>query len=1158
MSDAAAYPIPGVTSAAMKRFARGFFAGLLANLVLSCGFEVRAAETTLPSADGLTNYLYTPTEKPDATKTYWLVVGVHGVGGNGKSACGLAGWATEFDDVLVLGPSFAQPQRDPKAPRPTAMPRDIFQMSGPAHEAKLAALIGEIGKTWKLHPKIVIHGFSAGAQFAHRYAFKHPEFVAAVSAHSGGSWAKLDGDDRINPEAKRIPFALSCGEEDRGSGGPPGTPTRIEGAKRFAADLESLGFAVELKTWPGIGHEQTAGAMAMGRTLLEKVRAHSAEPTAKLEPMRIYLANDDHTDYMWTADAETYAGVFVDMLDYYLALADATDANPAPYQSRFNPDGSFWLWTYERRKSAADFARLMARVKDGHISAPLNALVSCYGGQPAEAALRGMYYAGRLERRFGVRFPMAVANENQTLPLGLASLWAGSGARYSWKGVCGCASKLPKETLQKRLHEIYWYAGADGQRVLMKWYSLAHRVGTYLEAGWTINTLQPTPRGGPYEAIDFLDHDAGFLRRYRAPDASGPYRVRGAFGFGGDSLAEKTGVPGDPGVPKLPGLNSNIPGWPETEHFHEVARKESNPERQVIVSNEQDFFEDFERTHGASLPTECVTHGNEWDLYSASMNETSARVRRSVEKLRAAELMAALVSLQRPDFLRGREPARDQAFMDLGLYWEHDWTADGPVSRASRAAWQELLASEVEAYVNPLHADAALRLGGLIQKPDEKAQRFFVLNPLGFVRTDAADFAYRGSTEIHVRDVTTGRDVPHQFIRPGGIPHLRIHASDVPAAGYKVFEILPGAGSAPTDAAAEIVRGDDDPTLENARVKVVVEPDGAIRSLIDKGHPDINLAATIDGLKLNDFAANDASGSEIVLEDSGPVSVTLRCTSDAGAPHVTRITLFRDSDRIAISNEITENFADVRHWTFSFNLSAPDVHTEELGAIIRVKKKSEGGDYADTHARYDYATLNHFADITDGANTRGITVSNSDCAFVKLGRSEPLTLDTATAQLNVLAGGQVDGSWLGIHGQNGATHFLQRFALRAHGAYDPVAAMKFALAAQNPFVTGAVIGKADSPYAAATHSLLTVSNPDVLLWAVKPHDDGIAHGLVVRHWNLSDKPAAADISLSPAISSAHRITHLETDLEAVALTSAGALPAAFTRQQMQSYRIKIK
>ena len=37
--------------------------------------------------------------------------------------------------------------------------------------------------------------------------------------------------------------------------------------------------------------------------------------SAHAQQKRLYLANDDHTDYMWTADAETYAGVFTDMLE---------------------------------------------------------------------------------------------------------------------------------------------------------------------------------------------------------------------------------------------------------------------------------------------------------------------------------------------------------------------------------------------------------------------------------------------------------------------------------------------------------------------------------------------------------------------------------------------------------------------------------------------------------------------------------------------------------------------------------------------------------------------------------------------------------------------------------------------------------------------------
>ena len=33
-------------------------------------------------------------------------------------------------------------------------------------------------------------------------------------------------------------------------------------------------------------------------------------------------------------------------------------------------------------------------------------------------------------------------------------------------------------------------------------------------------------------------------------------------------------------------------------------------------------------------------------------------------------------------------------------YLEHDWTADGPVPRAQRAAWQRRLADQIGRYVN--------------------------------------------------------------------------------------------------------------------------------------------------------------------------------------------------------------------------------------------------------------------------------------------------------------------------------------------------------------------------------------------------------------------------------------------------------------------------
>ena len=867
---------------------------------------------------------------------------------------------------------------------------------------------------------------------------------------------------------------------------------------------------------------------------------------ASAQQSRIYIANDDHTDFMWTADAETYADTFVEMLDWHLKLADETAANPAPYRNRFNADGSYWLWNYEQKKTPAEFNRLMDHIKSGTVSAPLNTLVSCYGGQPLEAVLRGMYYSGRLERKYDLRFTLAVAMENQTLPLGLSSLFAGAGAKYSWRGVCGCASKMDQTPLGKRPREIYWWTGHDGQRILLKWHSLVppgnQQSGGYSEAF------------DPVAAVDFLDSNEAFLSHYRAVNAAEPYRVRAAFGFGWDALNRKTGQLYLPD-PK---------NYPVVDHFHVVAQQLTNERRQVIVSNEHDFFEDFEKEHGSTLDSQSVTYGNEWDLLSASMSETSARAKRAVEKLRAAEFLAALVSLKNPEFMQTRIAARDRAFNGFGIFWEHNWTADGPISRAQRAAWQEQVVSEIEGYVDTLQSDAMKQLGAMISRP-ANANRFFVFNPLSWSRTEAADFAYVGPSDIHVLDVETGKDVPHQIVSLSGSTHLRILASNIPSAGYKVFEILPGQSNAAIDDAAH-VSGDGNSTFENKLVKLAIDRDGAIHSLVDKFRGNTELAANINGLSLNDFAANLADGKPLQVMNSGPVSVTILAQSKAGIDHATAITLYRDSDRIDIQNEINANFGDVRHWAFSFALEQPAVHTEEVGAINLNKLQSAGGDFANTQARYDYITVNHFADLTSGTGKNGVTISNPDLAFARLGNSTVSSLDSATPQIQMLAGGQVDGAQLGITGQNGNRHFLQRFALRPHGDYNSTEAMKFALEHQNPLETGAVTGAVtsaisrvnDDAYPADRYSLLEVSNPNVFLWALKLHEEGASRGLIARFWNLSADAAQAEIAFHPTLKTAHRTTHIETDQAAIPLNSSGSLPTNFTREQLQTYRVEFE
>jgi alpha-mannosidase len=836
-----------------------------------------------------------------------------------------------------------------------------------------------------------------------------------------------------------------------------------------------------------------AAAMFWMIGLVPALLAGAPGATGKSGPTRLYIANDDHTDYLWSGDESAYRAAFIRMLDYYMARAEATADRGRKNQAKFNADGSLWFWEYERTKSRAEFERLMNHFRDGAILAPMTPLILTYGSQGVESVLRGLYYAGRLERRYGVRFVLAQPMENQTMPLGVASLWAGAGARYCWHGVCACAS--PVKGLERRPHELYWWRGLDGSRVLTKWYRFS---GDNKSLGGYAEMRQP---------------DLAALRTKAAQHGG----IAGGFGWGWDDLESQT-------------------TWFEAQ---------AQAQEDVYLSNEVDFFEDVERSLGATLPEYGAAFGNDWDLLSASMVEVTARVKRSVERLRAAEALATLVSLKKPGFMTGRSEARDQAFMDLGLYFEHDLTADGPIPRLDRLEWQRRKMQSIENYSQTLLAEAVAALGGMIPRAGANP-RFFVFNPLSWTRTDVADFPCPGSQPVHAVDLTSGQEVASLRVTLRGQSYLRILAPSVAPVGYKVFEIRAGSGSMDGGVSADADGG----TLSNEHYVLAVNRAGAIISLRDKRQGGLEFATQVAGRWINDFGSGDGP---ITVENAGAVSATLRVEAGGSPTHTTRVTLYRGLDRIDIANEITQNFGDTRHWSFAFNLAEPDVWHEEVGAVIRAKPLAAGGHYAPGPdcVRHDYQTLNHFADMS-GAGRAGVTLSSADCAFMRLGDSLLSSLDTHTPCVSVLAGGQVSSGTLGIPRQGGESRFLQRFALRTHRGYDAAAAMRFALEHQNPLVTGAVTGGAGYPE--TQHSLLTLSDGDVLLWALKPAEEGIEQGVILRVWNLASTPRPLRVNAAPGIKSAKRTTHIETDLGAATVT-AGSLRDTIAGHALRSYRL---
>lgn len=832
----------------------------------------------------------------------------------------------------------------------------------------------------------------------------------------------------------------------------------------------------------------------------------------KAQQKKIYIAPDDHTDYMWTANEEEYHCGFIETLDYYIKLNDSTANEPYEYQSKWNCDGSYWVYVYKKNKNTAEFNKLVEQIKAGRITVPLNTLISVSGAAPTESVIRSMYYAGSLERDYNLDLPLAYLMEDQVLPLGMASLFAGSGAKYSWYGVCACATKVTG--FNNRTHEIYWYKGLDDQRVLMKWYS----------------TQRPRNHLGSYGEAGNIDLAIDHLKIFMDNNPKYPYNMAAAFGKGGDDFTTMT------------------------KQFITAAKQKSDSNYQVIISNEVDFLSTFEKEYGTNLPSETVSYGTEWGNSIASLAEVSASVKRSIEKLRTAEALYTFVALKDTSFATALKEKREQAWIACGLYFEHDWTADGKhISRHERAAWQRKIANEISSYVDSLYSMSLNKFSKMISKPKVENEVFFVFNSLGWERNDYCDYPYTGSSNIHVIDRSSSKDIPFQLVTHNAKMYLRVWVSDMPSVGYKTVEIVPGASKEKfTDAA--VVNGN---TIENNFNKITFSPRGAITSWIDKANSK-ELVKPINNLYVNDLGTSESkNNAAVTVENDGPVSVTLVANANSPVRHTSKLTLYKNSDRIDLENYITQNDSNLITYAFSLNLTNTEIWHEETGAILKAKLASKGGHYADSISRLDWLTLNHFADLSDPTGN-GVILSNRDAYFFKPGNSDIHSLDDKTPQLNVLAAGQVDKDLgLGIIAQDGDSYFETFFALKSHRAkYSATDAMKFSMEHQNPLIAGKVSG-GSTGYPDKSYSLINISNPDVLVWSLKPAEEGIDQGVVLRLWNMSDANSNCTISSVHPILHAKRITHIETDISDMP-TNLGKIILELGHNRMETYRLFLK
>jgi alpha-mannosidase len=77
----------------------------------------------------------------------------------------------------------------------------------------------------------------------------------------------------------------------------------------------------------------------------------------------------------------------------------------------------------------------------------------------------------------------------------------------------------------------------------------------------------------------------------------------------------------------------------------------------------------------------------------------------------------------------------------------------------------------------------------------------------------------------------------------------------------------------------------------------------------------------------------------------------------------------------------------------------------------------------------------------------------------------------------------------------------------------------------------------------------------VLLWALKPAEDGVKSGVIARLWNMSANPVSVALSCSPfPFLKAIQLTHLETPTGQISLEN-GVLNATLNNWQLKTFSI---
>ncbi|QUH02006.1 alpha/beta hydrolase [Saccharopolyspora erythraea] len=225
--------------------------------------------------------LHVPRQHDPDGEALPLVVAQHGTGRRGPQyRDNFAGFAEEHGCV-VLAPLFPAGIDDPD----DLHNFKFIRYGDIRFDLVLLAMVDEVGERFNVHTRrFLLHGFSGGGQFAHRFFYLHPDRLAGVSIGAPGRvtlidherpwWIGLKDVERIVGAAPKldqlaeVPVQMVVGGADVETweinnpgdsnwmdGAQDAGRTRVERLTTLRENFEKHGIRVRFDIVDGVGHE---------------------------------------------------------------------------------------------------------------------------------------------------------------------------------------------------------------------------------------------------------------------------------------------------------------------------------------------------------------------------------------------------------------------------------------------------------------------------------------------------------------------------------------------------------------------------------------------------------------------------------------------------------------------------------------------------------------------------------------------------------------------------------------------------------------------------------------------------------------------------------------------------------------------------------------